>query len=170
MTTDPRLIRREEKKLNEGWLIINDYSRHTHNSKQPGQGGAADHEVRDLRAELLKAEAAHYAKTNGVSTTTEVPSERTLPAKRQLQGSASEDGDEGEDPGAKRRRILEETRDIDADSDGAASDSSDEDSDDEEDETAELMRELEKIKKERAEQREREVDCPSRLGSGESDG
>ena len=43
-------------------------------------------------------------------------------------------------------------------------------SDDEEDETAELMRELEKIKKERAEQREREVDCPSRLGSGESDG
>lgn len=30
-------------------------------------------------------------------------------------------------------------------------------SDDEEDETAELMRELEKIKKERAEQREREV-------------
>ena len=62
-----------------------------------------------------------------MSTTTEVPSERTLPAKRQLQGSASEDGDEGEDPGAKRRRILEETRDIDADSDGAASDSSDED-------------------------------------------
>ena len=70
--------------------------------------------------------------------------------------------------------MLEETRDIDADSDGSGSDSSDEDrwnlttslfrgaeltpcSDDEEDETAELLRELEKIKKERAEQREREV-------------
>ena len=40
----------------------------------------------------------------------------------------AEDGREAEeDPEAKRRRILEETRDIDADSDGAASDSSDED-------------------------------------------
>lgn len=55
--------------------------------------------------------------------------------------------------------MLEETRDIDADSDGGCeSDSSEEESDDdEEDETAELLRELEKIKKERAETREREV-------------
>jgi protein CWC15 len=51
---------------------------------------------------------------------------------------------------------LEETREIDADSDGTDSDSS-EDSDDEEDETAELMRELEKIKRERAEQKAKEV-------------
>jgi protein CWC15 len=51
---------------------------------------------------------------------------------------------------------LEETREIDADSDGADSDSS-EDSDDDEDETAELMRELEKIKRERAEQKAKEV-------------
>jgi len=54
---------------------------------------------------------------------------------------------------------LEETREIDADSDGADSESS-EDSDDEEDETAELMRELEKIKRERAEQKAKEV-CTS---------
>jgi protein CWC15 len=51
---------------------------------------------------------------------------------------------------------LEETREIDADSDGEDSDST-EDSDDEEDETAELMRELEKIKRERAEQKAKEV-------------
>lgn len=51
---------------------------------------------------------------------------------------------------------MEETREIDADSDGADSDSS-EDSDDDEDETAELMRELEKIKRERAEQKAKEV-------------
>lgn len=38
----------------------------------------------------------------------------------------SEDGGEDEDPEAKRRRILEETRDIDADSDGSASESSEE--------------------------------------------
>lgn len=42
-------------------------------------------------------------------------------------------------------------------------------SDDEEDETAELMRELEKIKKERAEQREREV-CTGVDEEGESHG
>ena len=58
---------------------------------------------------------------------------------------------------AKRRRILEETRDVDADSDGSKSESSDDDSEDEEDETAELLRELEKIKRERAEQKEKEV-------------
>ncbi|KAI9762271.1 MAG: complexed with cef1p, partial [Candelina submexicana] len=58
-------------------------------------------------------------------------------------------------PEAKRRRVLEETRDIDADSDGGEDDSSEEESD-EEDETAELLRELDKIKRERAEQRERE--------------
>jgi hypothetical protein len=76
-------------------------------------------------------------------------------AKRQL-----EDGDAGdeEDPEAKRRRILEETREIDAESeDDGEDDSSEDDSDDDEDETAELQRELEKIKRERAEKREQEV-------------
>lgn len=73
--------------------------------------------------------------------------------------------------------MLEETRDIDADSDGSESESSEEErfascsetfrdrgltlDSDEEDETAELLRELEKIKKERAEQRDREVRFPS---------
>ncbi len=121
-------------------------------SSQPGQGGDADTEARDLRAELLAAEAAHYSKTEGrapSSANQAVPP----PAKRILE-PLSQDGDE--DPEAKRRRILEETRDIDADSIGSDSESSDEDSD-EEDETAELMRELEKIKRERAEQKAREV-------------
>jgi len=88
--------------------------------------------------------------------------------KRALEDSRI-DGDDGDgeaeaDMEAKRRKILEETRDIDADSDGdggggdSNSDSSEEeDSGDEEDETAELLRELEKIKRERAEQREKEV-------------
>jgi len=63
----------------------------------------------------------------------------------------------------KRRKILEETRDIDADSDGTGEDSdsncedeSDDDSDDE-DETIELWKELEKIKRERAQQKEKDV-------------
>ncbi|KAI9815571.1 MAG: complexed with cef1p [Pycnora praestabilis] len=125
--------------------------------RQPGQGGDADPETRDLRAVLLKAEAAHLAKTKGISQGKDEDSkEPATSAKRLLEAGSGLDGDKDEDPEAKRRRILEETRDIDADSDDAGSDSSSDDSDDEEDETAELMRELEKIKKERAEQRERE--------------
>ncbi|DAA78762.1 TPA_exp: Uncharacterized protein A8136_2547 [Trichophyton benhamiae CBS 112371] len=131
---------------------------HTHlKVRQPGQGGAADAqpETRDLRAELLKAEAAHFAKLKGGPGPSNADAEPSVP-KRQLESAPGQDDIADEDPEAKRRRILEETRDIDADSDGGDSDSSEEDSDDEEDETAELMRELEKIKRERAEQRERE--------------
>ena len=119
---------------------------------QPGQGGDADTETRDLRAELLAAEAAHFAKTKG-TTPNSASQAAPAPTKRELEPPPD---DEDEDTEAKRRRILEETRDIDADSVGSDSESSDEDSDDE-DETAELMRELEKIKRERAEQKAKEV-------------
>ncbi|EHK96918.1 putative Pre-mRNA-splicing factor cwc15 [Glarea lozoyensis 74030] len=69
---------------------------------------------------------------------------------------ALENGEGGEeDMEAKRRRVLEETRDLDRDSE-EEEDSSEDDSDDDEDETAELQRELEKIKRERAEKREQE--------------
>jgi protein CWC15 len=85
--------------------------------------------------------------------------------KRALEnGDVDMEGGEEESPEAKRRRVLEESRDVDADSDGEGSSEEDSDeSEDEEDETAELLRELEKIKKERAETREREV-CASCLG------
>ncbi|KAJ6028050.1 hypothetical protein N7540_003626 [Penicillium herquei] len=125
--------------------------------RQPGQGGDADNEVRDLRAELLKAEAAHFAKKNGVPVDETAATE---PApKRQLESTpadAENEGGEVEDPEAKRRRILEETRDIDADSDGSEEDSSEEEDSDDDDDEAALMRELEQIKKERAAQKEKE--------------
>merc|ERR1711977_451705 len=92
--------------------------------RQPGQGGDADHEVRDLRAELLAAEAAHFAKVKGgpVPTPSIAESEvQTNTAKRQL-----ENGDEEEDV-----------------------DASDDDSDDE-DENEKIQREKEKSKRERA--------------------
>lgn len=129
--------------------------------RQQGQGGAADSEPRDLRAELLAAEAAHFAKT-GKGPKSESTPTVAAPAKRELEAPEGDDAEE--DPEAKRRRILEETRDIDADSaddsagednDDEDEDSSDEDSDDE-DEQAELQRELEKIKRERAEQKAKE--------------
>lgn len=109
-----------------------------------------------MRAELLKAEAAHFAKKNGAPIEEPTTAEPTVP-KRQLEAAPTDtDGEAEEDPEAKRRRILEETRDIDADSDGSEEDSSEEEEDDE-DEAAELMRELEKIKRERQAQKEKEV-------------
>ena len=104
----------------------------------------------------MQAEAVHYAKSKGgPAPAKEEPEAVINTAKRQLENS--EAGDK-EDPEAKRRRILEETRDIDAESeDDDEDDSSEDDSDDDEDETAELQRELEKIKRERADKREQEV-------------
>lgn len=126
---------------------------------QQGQGGEGEAQQRDLRAELLQAEAAHFARKNGVPA--EQPIVENAAPKRQLEGAPDTDGAEAEeDPEAKRRRILEETREIDADSEGSEDDSSEEESDDEEDEAAELMRELEKIKKERQEQKEKEARAP----------
>ncbi|KAH9884485.1 Pre-mRNA-splicing factor Cwf15/Cwc15 [Xylariomycetidae sp. FL2044] len=145
--------------------------------RQPGQGGDAD-EPRDLRAELLAAEAAHFAKQNGGSLPPSASSEMTETAaaatftsshpKRALENTTSpaDAGEDAENPEAKRRRILEESRDIDADSedddgddkdDADSDDSSEDDSDDDDDdEEAELQRELEKIRRERQEKRERE--------------
>jgi protein CWC15 len=100
-------------------------------------------------------------------------------SKRQLEETSLDDAEE--DINAKRRRILEETRDIDADSETRSDEDSSEDdrsvsgilpldhkpddraSDDDEDETAELQRELEKIKRERAEKREQEVSTEALL-------
>lgn len=96
--------------------------------RQPGQGGAAETQPRDLRAQLLEAEAAHFSKKNGGSSSIDAPpAESTVSSKRQLEAGPGQDGEAEEDIEAKRRRVLAETRDIDADSDGSASDSSEED-------------------------------------------
>ncbi|KAI0024842.1 Pre-mRNA-splicing factor Cwf15/Cwc15 [Xylariomycetidae sp. FL0641] len=125
--------------------------------RQPGQGGDAD-EGRDLRAELLAAEAAHFAKQNGGALPDANEDETSAAAnntKRPLELTSNADGEE--DPEAKRRRILEESRDIDADSeDDDEDDDDDSDNDSEDDEEAELQREMEKIRREKAEQREKE--------------
>ena len=80
---------------------------------------------RDLRAELLQAEAAHFAKKRGVPV--DEPIVESAPKRQIERPPGGDDGGMGEieeDPEAKRRRVLEETRDIDADSDGSEDDSS----------------------------------------------
>ncbi|KZV96733.1 Cwf15/Cwc15 cell cycle control protein [Exidia glandulosa HHB12029] len=123
--------------------------------RQPGQMNSSDVARRDLRMELLAAEAAARDK------------------KRKAEGlPAIEDASNGDQEANKRRKVLQEALDLDKDDDdededaagpskasGAAQDDdeeSDEDSDDDEDDTAELLRELEKIKRERAEEKARQ--------------
>jgi protein CWC15 len=149
--------------------------------RQAGQGTSSEQAKRDLRAELLRAEAKHYAKKEGREIADEdeddVPAQRQQlqiedgdavsgRSKRKLDDTNQDgggsggtiEGDPEEDYEAKKRRVLEETRNIDADSDSASSSDSDEsEDDDEEDETAELMRELAKIKAERAEKAAKEA-------------
>jgi protein CWC15 len=109
---------------------------------------------RDLRAELLLAE------------------EEARNKKRKAEGKpplAVENGSVDEEAN-KRRKLLQDALDLDKDDDdeevnedegGEKGDDdkdeeSEEDSDDDEDDTAELLRELEKIKRERAEEKERQ--------------
>jgi hypothetical protein len=95
--------------------------------RQPGQGGSEEVQGRDLRAELLKAEAAHFAKKNGTPIKAEEDEEfKSIPAKRSIE-SATNEVDEDEDPETKRRRlILEEAQELDADSAGSSEEDSDE--------------------------------------------
>lgn len=94
--------------------------------RQAGQGGDADGYQRDLRAELLEAEARHYAKKNGTYVEPESATD-SASAKRQIDDVVPEDGGDDE-ADAKRRRIemLEKYRDIDADDSSEESESSDE--------------------------------------------
>ncbi|KAL8806768.1 MAG: hypothetical protein Q9182_001166 [Xanthomendoza sp. 2 TL-2023] len=153
MTTDPHSIPPEGKKRREESRTIKDSSLHIRHSRH---GGDADAQPRDLRAQLLEAEAAHFSKSNGTAAKSTPSAEPRTSSKRQLEAGPGEDGEGEEDIEAKRRRVLEETRHLDAESDDSSSAGSEEDSDDEEDETAELLRELEKIKKERAEKQAQE--------------
>jgi len=148
--------------------------------RQATQGTTSEHSQRDLRAELLRAERRHFAKKEGRELTPSDDEAETSEtrARAAIEGPASEaeestdassrgvkrtlssaqdtpadeDADE-EDYETKRRRVLEETRAIDAESSGSEDNDSDSDSssDESDDGTAELMRELAKIKAERAE-------------------
>ncbi|KAG5973689.1 complexed with cef1p [Claviceps cyperi] len=140
--------------------------------RQAGQGGDADENpTRDLAAELFAAEAAHFSKIKGshplpllqdadaddearataASTTSNHPQNKR-PSSR---GSASSSTSQ-ENYDAKRRRILEESRAVDADDSDEASDNDSSSSDSEDDEEAELARELERVRREREEKKKRE--------------
>ncbi|BFZ62870.1 complexed with cef1p [Saitoella coloradoensis] len=127
--------------------------------RKQGQGSSTELQRKDLKAELLKAEEEAKAKKSGKVLPVD-ESARVQPAITQSGTEKHALTEEGESPEAKRRRILEESKDLDADDseedkdDEDDKDDSDEDSDDDddddEDDTAALLAELAKIKAERA--------------------
>lgn len=131
--------------------------------RQATQGGADEQAKRDLKAELIKAERTHFAKKEGRALPEDEEEEEPAQvrgaiedgasggAKRKISDARADDAEEEEDYESKKRRVLEESKDIDADSE-SDSDESEESDSEEEDEQADLMRELAKIKAERAEQ------------------
>lgn len=130
--------------------------------RQAGQGGDADSapDSRDLAAELLKAETAHFRKKEGLPEPefdSDAEDGHAVGVKRTLPSGADGDAEE-EDYEAKRRRVLEETRDIDADdsSDEEEEDDDDDDDSSDDDEDAELQRELERVRREREEKKKKE--------------
>ncbi|EKM81204.1 hypothetical protein AGABI1DRAFT_112890 [Agaricus bisporus var. burnettii JB137-S8] len=155
---------------------VRDMAAHTKlKFRQVGQTSASEVKKRDLRAELFLAEAEAKNKKRKAEGKPPLPIEG-ISASSEAQATVEGGGDEESN---KRRKLLQEALDLDKDDDdddeeeekgekvgdngsaskkGAADESSEEeeeDSDDEEDETAELLRELDKIKRERAEDKAR---------------
>ncbi|KFH43221.1 Pre-mRNA-splicing factor-like protein [Hapsidospora chrysogenum ATCC 11550] len=131
--------------------------------RRAGQGGDADDDTdtRDLAAELLAAESAHFSKKGGAPLPhhddDDDSSEVAAGGVKRPHQIASGGGEgEDEDLEAKRRRILAETREIDADDESDEEDSGSEDDSDGDDEDAELQRELERVRREREEKKRKE--------------
>ena len=146
---------------------------HTHlKQRKVGQGGtgglaSANSQSRrstgDLRAELLKAEATVTARksggalTDGVERVGEKRKRETDSPEKLLKEQGAQETEDDEEA-RRRQKILEDAHDEDADSSSEES-SSDDSDDDDENEEAELLRELAKIKAERAAQRAAEEEA-----------
>jgi len=131
---------------------VRDMAAHTKlKFRQPGQTTTSDVKKIDLRAELLLAEEEARNKKRKAAG---------LPPLAVENGAVDEEV-------SKRRKLLQDALNLDKDDDDEDEDmngdkggednaeESEEDSDDDEDDTAMLLRELEKIKRERAEEKDK---------------
>ncbi|KAG9317060.1 Cwf15 Cwc15 cell cycle control protein [Chiua virens] len=126
--------------------------------RQPGQTSTNEVARRDLRAELLFAEEEARNKKRKAEGR---PPVVAITAGTNGDVSVTED-----EEAVKRRKLLQEALELDKDDDeddeeeaaqnGKGEESEDESEDEEEDDTDELLRELEKIKRERAEEKARQ--------------
>jgi protein CWC15 len=119
--------------------------------RQTGQNTEDEIAKLDLKSQLRKAEQGYVAATEAEKR------KRELLTGEFEQDGRTEDTEESEQAiEEKRRRMLEQAEKLDAEDSDSDESSSDSESDDDEDDTEELLRELEKIKKERAELKEQE--------------
>ncbi|KAF8122760.1 Pre-mRNA-splicing factor Cwf15/Cwc15 [Boletus edulis] len=151
-TWDPAQAR--EVKGGSRQFSVRDMAAHTKlKFRQPGQTSVGEVARRDLRVELLAAEQEARNK------------KRKAEGKPPLGITAGTNGTEDEDA-IKRRKLLQEALELDKDDDEdedrdeeGQKDKEEEESEEEseeEDDTDELLRELEKIKRERAEEKARQ--------------
>ncbi|TFY78688.1 hypothetical protein EWM64_g5325 [Hericium alpestre] len=137
---------------------VRDMAAHTKlKFRQAGQTSIDEVRKVDLRAELLAAEAEARAKKRRANG---LPVEDVGEAPMAIEGAGGED-----ESANKRRKLLQETLELDRDEEseeegeekeGEEKGESEEEESEEEDDTAELLRELEKIKRERAEEKQRQ--------------
>jgi len=159
-TWDP--AQAKDTKAGSRQFSVRDMAAHTKlKFRQPGQTSTNDVKKRDLRTELLAAEAEARNKKR--------KAQGKLPLEEDVRKAAAIEAPKEGTPAVedneanKRRKLLQEALEMDKDDDeddeeeknGDEGDESDEDSE-EEDDTAELLRELDKIKRERAEEKARQ--------------
>ncbi|PBK71296.1 Cwf15/Cwc15 cell cycle control protein [Armillaria solidipes] len=134
---------------------VRDMASHTKlKFRQVGQTSTDEVRKRDLRAELLAAEQEARNKKRKAEGKPPLIEDAPAPAddeankrRKLLQDAIALDKDDDDD---------DDTKAEEKDKDNADEEDSEEDSDEDEDDTAELLRELEKIKRERAEEKARQ--------------
>ncbi|KAJ6488256.1 Pre-mRNA-splicing factor Cwf15/Cwc15 [Mycena vitilis] len=138
---------------------VRDMAMHTKlKFRQVGQTSVAEVKQRDLRAELFTAELEAKNKKRKAEGLPPLaveggPSDEESSKRRKLlQDSLDLDKDDEDEDDAAEGSKTAEQKEKDAEDSGSDSD----DDDDDDDETAELLRELEKIKRERAEEKARQ--------------
>eukprot|EP00884_Botryococcus_braunii_P006143 jgi/Botrbrau1/1552/Bobra.0107s0040.1 len=116
--------------------------------RQPGQSNTADVKDRDLQAELEAKELKHFRETR----------KKDFEAQRREDIKLLEGGPDTGQPGKTKTLVPKAVDADDEEADDQASESEDDDDDDDdEDDEAELLAELERIKRERAEEAEKKA-------------
>ncbi|MCJ1314679.1 hypothetical protein MMC25_008361, partial [Agyrium rufum] len=95
-------------------------------TRQPGQGGNTDSSHHDLRSQLLAAEAAHRQPKSFTASSAVLPADHDAGKRSCEEAAASDELEDEAGRIAKRQRILDATRKLDADSESSASEVSDE--------------------------------------------
>ncbi|KAI9441774.1 Cwf15/Cwc15 cell cycle control protein [Lactarius indigo] len=177
-TWDPAQAR--EVKGGSRQYSVRDMAAHTKlKFRQPGQTSVDEVKKRDLRADLLAAEAEARAKKRKAAglpvedapaaSEDEEAKKRRKVLQEALEMDKDADSDEGDDDGDGANDSKGNANGDRAGGEEGGGDDDDDEDDDEEDDTAELLRELEKIKRERAAEQARVEQAEAEATEAERD-